>query len=118
MSIETGQEWNEPIIEITKHQPQEWHTFEIPENNEYNFKPLPMGIFSRRLTTFESFEPFNSIPMSEDELIRDYEPINDENHTIEIKISGYQAPIKPEINVHIDDIIIENISDFEDSDRE
>ena len=115
MSIETEREWNDPIVEITNYQPQQWHTFEIPKNIEWNFEPLPMGIFAKRLTPLEIFE---SNPMSEDELIRDYGPTIDENQTIEVKMSGYQAPIIPEINVHIDDIIIENISDFEDSDRE
>ena len=56
--------------------------------------------------------------MSEDELIRDYGPTIDENQTIEVRMSGYQAPVTPEVNVHVDDIVIENVPDFEDSDKE
>lgn len=97
MSIEFGEEWNNPIVEITNNKPQKWNTI------------------LEQVTIDESFEP---IPMSEDELIRNYEYLNDENQTIEVKISGYQAPVTPEENVYVDDIVIESISDFEDSDRE
>lgn len=114
MSIEFGEEWNDPLVEITEHQPQQWNTIvervTIEEPDDFiEIQPVRGRI---------PIEPFEPIPMSEDELIRDYGPTIDENQTIEVRMSGYQAPITPEVNVNVDDIVIESISDFEDSDKE
>ena len=116
MSIEFGEEWNNPVVEIVEHQPQQWHTYvervtieELDDDSEIH--PV-----RGRIPIIEI--PFEPIPMSEDELIRDYGPTIDENQTIEVRMSGYQAPVTPEVNVHVDDIVIENIPDFENSDRE
>lgn len=92
MSMEFEGEWN-PTLEIVENHPEQWQTIIgrviIEEPDEpIRIRPVRRG---RRGPIIE--EPFDPIPMSEDELIRDYESTINENQTIEVRMTGYQAPV-------------------------